>query len=87
MNADDVFRRYQELQGYVGWTDEAIDKLKTEVDPAKRADLTRVALVQHMIDVGHIPLHHQVIPWAMRSNVTVVHRADNRLTVKWVKIQ
>jgi peptide/nickel transport system substrate-binding protein len=67
--------------------DEAIDKLKTEVDPAKRAELTRVALVQHMADVGHIPLHHQVIPWAMRANVSVVHRADNRLTVKWVKIQ
>ena len=67
--------------------DEAIDKLKTEVDPAKRGELTRVALVQHMADVGHIPLHHQVIPWAMRANVTVVHRADNRLTVKWVKIQ
>ena len=41
----------------------------------------------HMLDVGHIPLHYQVIPWAMRSNVTVVHRADNRLTVKWVKVQ
>jgi peptide/nickel transport system substrate-binding protein len=67
--------------------DEAIDKLKTEVDPAKRAQLTRVALVQHMSDVGHIPLHHQVIPWAMRANVTVVHRADNRLTVKWVTIK
>ena len=67
--------------------DEAIDKLKTEVDPAKRAALARVALIEHMKDVGHIPLHHQLIPWAMRSNVTVVHRADNRLTVKWVKIQ
>jgi len=40
-----------------------------------------------MGDVGHIPLHHQVIPWAMRANVTVVHRADNRLTVKWVTIK
>jgi hypothetical protein len=27
-----------------------------------------------------------VIPWAMRSNLKVVHRADNRLTVKWVQI-
>ena len=34
----------------------------------------------------HVPLHRQVIPWAMRSNVKVVHRADNRLTVKWVQI-
>jgi peptide/nickel transport system substrate-binding protein len=32
-------------------------------------------------------LHFQMIPWAMRSNVTVVHRADNRLTVKWVRVQ
>jgi peptide/nickel transport system substrate-binding protein len=67
--------------------DEAIDRLKTEVDPAKRAALTREALIVHMADVGHIPLHHQVIPWAMRSNVSVVHRADNRLTVKWVRVQ
>ncbi len=44
------------------------------------------ALAIHKADVGHIPLHHQVIPWAMRSNVKVVHRADNRLMAKWVKI-
>jgi peptide/nickel transport system substrate-binding protein len=67
--------------------DAAIDKLKTETDPVKRRALTRQALAQHQADVGHIPLHHQVIPWAMRSNVTAVHRADNRLTVKWVKVQ
>ncbi|HEX4944503.1 MAG TPA: ABC transporter substrate-binding protein, partial [Usitatibacteraceae bacterium] len=66
--------------------DAAVDKLKTEIDPAKRAALTREILQVHMADVGHIPLHHQVIPWAMRSNVSVVHRADNRLTVKWVRI-
>ena len=66
--------------------DAAIDKLKTETDPAKRRALTREALAQHQADVGHIPLHHQVIPWAMRANVSVVHRADNRLTVKWVTV-
>ncbi|MBL0142988.1 MAG: ABC transporter substrate-binding protein [Betaproteobacteria bacterium] len=66
--------------------DAAVDKLKTEVDPDKRAALAREILRVHMADVGHIPLHHQVIPWAMRSNVSVVHRADNRLMVKWVRI-
>jgi len=66
--------------------DAAVDKLKTEVDPKKRAELAREITQVHMADVGHIPLHFQVIPWAMRSNVAVVHRADNRLTVKWVKI-
>ncbi len=67
--------------------DEAIDKLKTEIDGKKRAALAREITAIHMADVGHVPLHFQVIPWAMRSNVSVVHRADNRLTVKWVKVQ
>lgn len=66
--------------------DEAIDKLKTEVDGRKRAALALEASRIHQQEVGHLPLHFQVIPWAMRSNVSVVHRADNRLTVKWVKI-
>ncbi len=66
--------------------DALIDSLKSEIDPKKRAAIAREVTQLHQADVGHIPLHHQVIPWAMRSNVSVVHRADNRLTVKWVKI-
>ena len=66
--------------------DESIDKLKTEIDPAKRAILAHQASRIHQEEVGHIPLHFQVIPWAMRSNVTAIHRADNKLTIKWVKI-
>jgi len=67
--------------------DAALDQLKTEVDPKKRAALAHEASALHQADVGHLPLHFQVIPWAMRSNVSVVHRADNRLTLKWVKVQ
>jgi peptide/nickel transport system substrate-binding protein len=67
--------------------DRVIDALKTEADRGKRAQLARQASEIHLKDVGHIPLHFQVIPWAMRSNVSVVHRADNKITVKWVKIQ
>ncbi len=73
---------------YTGYSnakfDAIVDKLKTETDPAKRTMLTRDALLIHQADVGHIPLHHQVIPWAMRKNVTVVHRPDNWLLAKWV---
>ncbi len=36
--------------------------------------------------VHHIPLHRQFIPWAARSNVSVVHRADNWLEVQWVTV-
>ena len=67
--------------------DALIDKLKTETDFKKRTDLTREALLLDQADVGHIPLHHQVIPWAMRKNVTVVHTPNNALYAKWVVIK
>ncbi|MEO8103926.1 MAG: ABC transporter substrate-binding protein [Betaproteobacteria bacterium] len=67
--------------------DALIDKLKTETDFKKRTELTREALLLNQADVGHIPLHHQVIPWAMRKNVSVVHTANNALYAKWVVIK
>ena len=67
--------------------DAIIDKLKTETDFKKRAELTREALLLNQADVGHIPLHHQIIPWAMKKNVSVVHTADNALYAKWVTIK
>lgn len=66
--------------------DKLVDAMKSEVDPAKRDKLIAEALALHNQQVMHIPLHNQVIPWAMRKNVTVVHRADNRLEASWVKI-
>ena len=48
--------------------------------------MMREALAIHAADIGHVPLHQQVIPWAMRSNVSAFHRADNRLDVRWVRI-
>ena len=34
-----------------------------------------------------LPLHRQVIPWASRGNIAVIHRADNFVTPYWVKMQ
>ena len=34
-------------------------------------------------DVPHLPLHHQIRPWAMRKNVDTVHRADDRPMPIW----
>lgn len=67
--------------------DAIVDQLKSEGDFKKRAELTREALLLDQVDVGHIPLHHQVIPWAMRSNISVVHRADNRMHAKWAVVK
>ncbi len=67
--------------------DALIEKLKTETDFKKRAELSKEILLIDQADVGHIPLHHQMIPWAMQKNVSVVHTADNALYAKWVSIK
>lgn len=66
--------------------DALIDQIKVETDEAKRTEAIHKVLRMHADEVGHIPLHDQVIPWAMAKNVNVIHRADNRLTVEWVTI-
>ncbi len=59
----------------------------TEADPAKRQQLVRAALREYTSQVHVLPLHRQFIPWAARSNVDVVHRADNWLEVAWVVVR
>jgi peptide/nickel transport system substrate-binding protein len=66
--------------------DKLVDGMKSEVDVKKRDEMIAKALMLHNQQVMHIPLHNQVIPWSMRKNVTVVHRADNRLSAEWVRI-
>jgi peptide/nickel transport system substrate-binding protein len=66
--------------------DALIDAAAVELDPEKRKRLIAQALAEHNEQVHHVPLHRQVIPWAMRSNVHVVHRADNWLMGEWVRV-
>jgi len=55
-----------------------------EIDPKKREELVKAALREYQSQTHLIPLHRQMIPWAMRSNLDVVPRADNWLEVPWV---
>jgi peptide/nickel transport system substrate-binding protein len=57
-----------------------------EPDPKKREALVKAALREFKQSVNTLPLHRQVIPWAARSNVTVVPRADNWLEVQWMSV-
>ena len=57
-----------------------------EPDAKKREALIKAALREWRDQVHTIPLHRQVIPWATRANVNVVHRADNWLEVSWITI-
>jgi len=66
--------------------DALIDAAAVETDSARRRQMITDALTEHNEQVHHVPLHRQVIPWAMRSNVHVVHRPDNWLIGEWVRI-
>ena len=67
--------------------DALIDAAKGEVDAKKRQGIINQAMKLHHDQVYHIPLHLQVIPWASRANVEVIHRADNGLQATWIKIK
>ena len=66
--------------------DALIDAARVEPDAAKRKKIVAEALAEHNAQIHHVPLHRQVIPWAMRNNVRVVHRADNWVETKWVHV-
>jgi peptide/nickel transport system substrate-binding protein len=59
----------------------------TEPDPRKREALVKAALREWKEQVHTIPLHRQMVPWAARAHVDVVHRADNWLEVDWVRLR
>lgn len=66
--------------------DALVGQIKVETDQERRNAAIVDALKIHNAELAHVPLHHQVIPWAMRSNVNVVHRADNRLELRWIQV-
>ena len=66
--------------------DALVERIKKEVDPRVRSELIEQALLLSHQEVSHIPLHNQVIPWAMKKTVNVTHRADNRIDMRRVRI-
>jgi peptide/nickel transport system substrate-binding protein len=67
--------------------DRLIDAQAVEMNPAKRSALIQQALQRVREQVYTIPLHRQVIPWATRASVDVVHRADNVVNASWVRVR
>ena len=66
--------------------DALVERVKKETDQKVRNDLIEKALQLSHDDVSHIPLHNQVIPWVMKKNIDMVHRADNRIDWRLVKV-
>ncbi len=59
--------------------DYLVDRIKQETDLPVRNRMLTEALQLSGDTVSHIPLHNQLIPWAMKKNIELVHRADNRI--------
>lgn len=66
--------------------DVIVDRVKVETDLPVRNRFLTEGLQLSNDTVSHIPLHNQIIPWAMKRSVDVVHRADNRLDWRLIKV-
>lgn len=66
--------------------DVVVDRVKVETDLPVRNRFLTEGLQLSNDTVSHIPLHNQIIPWAMKKSVEVVHRADNRLDWRLIKV-
>ena len=67
--------------------DAMIDAAEVEMDAVKRRATMVQAFQRVRENIYTIPLHRQMIPWATRANVEVVHRPDNVVETLWVKIR
>jgi peptide/nickel transport system substrate-binding protein len=66
--------------------DYVVDRIKVETDLPVRNRLLTEGLQLSNDTVSHIPLHNQIIPWAMKKNIEVIHRADNRLDWRLIQV-
>lgn len=66
--------------------DYLVDRVKAETDLPVRNRMLTEALQLQNDTVANIPLHNQVIPWAMKKNIDVVHRSDNRLDWRLITV-
>lgn len=65
--------------------DELVTIMKNASGEVRQAAI-REALRLYREDVPHIPLHHQMIPWAMRSNISIPHAANNQPYFRWMVV-
>jgi peptide/nickel transport system substrate-binding protein len=67
--------------------DTTIDAIKIATDPKARDALLREGLETTRDQAYYVPLHHQLRPWAMKKNVSTVHRADDRPEARFTRVE
>jgi peptide/nickel transport system substrate-binding protein len=71
-NGDSNYGRYSNPK-----MDELIGKIKVEGDLKKRDVFIREALMLNNSEVGVLPIHVPIVPWAMRKNVDATFAPNN----------
>ena len=66
--------------------DALIERIRKETDLPTRNGLIEKALLADHELISHIPLHNQIIPWAMKKTVELPHRADNLIEWRALKV-
>jgi peptide/nickel transport system substrate-binding protein len=66
--------------------DALVRRVESETDAETRRGLIARAHALHNAELGHIPLYHMMIPWAVRQGVSMTHRADNQVQVREIRI-
>ncbi len=67
--------------------DALIEQIKAETEPTRRNALIEQALLMVNHNVYQLPLHTQIINWAMKKNIDTPMRADNRLELDKVTVK
>jgi peptide/nickel transport system substrate-binding protein len=67
--------------------DELTAAIDVEMDTGKRHAMVAEAAKLIHDEVLVLPLHRQVIPWVSKKNVSVVHRPNNGLVMRWVTVK
>jgi peptide/nickel transport system substrate-binding protein len=67
--------------------DTFIDDIKVELDTTKRNALINSVLTRVRDEHLFVPIHYQVRPWAMKTNVDTVHRSDDKPVAWWTRVR
>ena len=63
-----------------------IERIRKETDLPTRNWLIEQALLADHELISHIPLHNQIIPWAIKNTVDIPHRADELIDWRALKV-
>ena len=62
------------------------ERIQSETVESNRNEMIKQALEIHNKEVGHIPLHQQMLTWGMKSSITAYQRADGFMLFKWMNV-